>query len=42
LNAEPLRAANMWLTEYETLWGESLGGLKRYIEETEQRKKKNL
>jgi DNA-binding transcriptional ArsR family regulator len=42
LNAKPLRAVNTWLQEYEMLWGDSLRGLKRYIEGTERRKKKNL
>jgi hypothetical protein len=33
LNAEPLRAVSNWLRDYELLWGESLRGLKRYVEE---------
>ena len=34
LNAKPLRAVSAWLREYEAFWGESLRGLKNYIEET--------
>src|SRR5262249_54864166 len=41
LNAKPLRAVNAWLREYEALWGESMRGLKKYIEETETQKEKN-
>jgi DNA-binding transcriptional ArsR family regulator len=33
LNAEPLRAVGDWLHDYEAFWGESLRGLKRYVEE---------
>jgi DNA-binding transcriptional ArsR family regulator len=33
LNAQPLRAVDDWLRDYEAFWGESLGSLKRYIEE---------
>ena len=33
LNAEPLRVVNEWLSDYETLWGEGLRNLKRYVEE---------
>jgi DNA-binding transcriptional ArsR family regulator len=33
LNAEPLRDISNWLRDYELLWGESLRGLKRYVEE---------
>ncbi len=33
LNATPLRAVGEWLGDYEAFWRESLGGLKRYIEE---------
>jgi uncharacterized protein YndB with AHSA1/START domain/DNA-binding transcriptional ArsR family regulator len=33
LNATPLRAVGEWLQDYEAFWSESLGGLKRYIEE---------
>src|SRR6516164_8498728 len=35
LNAKPLRAVSTWLREYEAFWGESLRGLKNYVEETE-------
>jgi len=35
LNAEPLRAVNVWLRDYETLWGESLRNLKSYVEENQ-------
>jgi len=40
LNAKPLRAVNVWLRDYEALWGESLRKLKRYIEATEPQKEK--
>ena len=33
LNARPLRAVNDWLQDYEAFWRESLGSLKRYVEE---------
>ncbi len=33
LNAKPLRAVDDWLRDYEAFWGESLRGLKSYIEE---------
>jgi DNA-binding transcriptional ArsR family regulator len=33
LNAEPLRAVDDWLSDYQTFWGETLRGLKRYVEE---------
>jgi DNA-binding transcriptional ArsR family regulator len=33
LNAEPLRDISNWLKDYESLWGESLRSLKRYVEE---------
>lgn len=33
LNAAPLRAVDEWLKDYEVFWGESLRGLKRYVEE---------
>jgi len=33
LNAAPLRAVNDWLREYEAFWSESLGNLKRIVEE---------
>ncbi len=38
LNARPLRAVGTWLREYEALWGESLRGLKNYVEKTEKEK----
>lgn len=41
LNAKPLRAVNTWLRDYEMFWGESLRGLKTYIEQTEHHKEKN-
>lgn len=37
LNANPLHAISTWLRDYETFWGESLRGLKNYVE-TEPRK----
>jgi DNA-binding transcriptional ArsR family regulator len=40
LNARPLRAVSAWLSDYETFWGESLRGLKNYIEEDGRRKEK--
>jgi DNA-binding transcriptional ArsR family regulator len=33
LNAEPLRAVDSWLHDYQELWGESLRRLKHHIEE---------
>jgi DNA-binding transcriptional ArsR family regulator len=33
LNAQPLRAINEWLRDYELFWSESLQGLKSYMEE---------
>jgi DNA-binding transcriptional ArsR family regulator len=33
LNARPLRAVSEWLQDYEMFWRESLGSLKRYVEE---------
>jgi DNA-binding transcriptional ArsR family regulator len=33
LNARPLRAVSDWLQDYEMFWRESLGSLKRYVEE---------
>ena len=33
LNARPLRAVSDWLGDYEAFWGETLRGLKRYIED---------
>jgi DNA-binding transcriptional ArsR family regulator len=41
LNARPLRAVSTWLREYEAFWGESLHGLKNYIEQTERHKEGN-
>ncbi|HZC35635.1 MAG TPA: metalloregulator ArsR/SmtB family transcription factor [Chthoniobacterales bacterium] len=40
LNAKPLKTVNNWLQDYREFWGESLRNLKRYIEETENRKDK--
>jgi DNA-binding transcriptional ArsR family regulator len=34
LNAEPLRAVNDWLRDYEAFWGASLRDLKRYVEKS--------
>ena len=33
LNARPLRAVDDWLREYQVFWSESLGNLKRFVEE---------
>ncbi len=33
LNAQPLRAVNDWLHDYELFWNESLLSLKKYVEE---------
>ena len=33
LNAQPLRAINDWLRDYQSFWNESLRGLKSYMEE---------
>jgi len=33
LNAMPLRAVGDWLIDYQEFWGETLRGLKRYVEE---------
>ena len=33
LNARPLRAVSDWLQDYEGFWRESLGSLKRFVEE---------
>ena len=33
LNAEPLRAVGEWLGDYRMFWGETLRGLKDYVEE---------
>ena len=35
LNARPLRAVSDWLQDYQAFWRESLGSLKRYVEEDE-------
>jgi DNA-binding transcriptional ArsR family regulator len=32
LNAEPLRAVNEWLRDYEAYWKATLRGLKKYLE----------
>ena len=39
LNAKPLRSVDAWLRDYETLWGDSLRGLKKYIEGAHQKEK---
>lgn len=41
LNAKPLRAVSQWLSAYEVFWGESLRGLKTYIEGTTNPKERN-
>jgi DNA-binding transcriptional ArsR family regulator len=41
LNAKPLRAVNAWLQDYEAFWGDSMRGLKMYVEEAERRKEKH-
>jgi DNA-binding transcriptional ArsR family regulator len=33
LRAQPLRAVNEWLRDYEIFWDESLRGLKAHVEE---------
>jgi DNA-binding transcriptional ArsR family regulator len=33
LNARPLRAVDDWLRDYEAFWGDSLRGLKKFVEE---------
>jgi DNA-binding transcriptional ArsR family regulator len=33
LNARPLRVVSDWLQAYEAFWRDSLGSLKRYVEE---------
>jgi DNA-binding transcriptional ArsR family regulator len=33
LNADPLRAVEDWLQEYEAFWSESLQSLKQHVEE---------
>src|SRR5262249_13008466 len=32
LNAQPLRAIDSWLRDYESFWGENLRNLKTYVE----------
>jgi DNA-binding transcriptional ArsR family regulator len=34
LDARPLLAVDGWLRDYEAFWGDSLRGLKRYVEES--------
>jgi len=41
LNAKPLRAVSLWLREYEAFWGESLRGLKNYVEGEANQKEKS-
>jgi len=41
LNAKPLRAVSQWLREYEVFWGESLRGLRSYVEGRANQKEKN-
>jgi DNA-binding transcriptional ArsR family regulator len=33
LNAEPLRAVDEWLRDYQQFWAQTLHSLKRYVEE---------
>jgi len=33
LNAMPLRVVSDWLSDYQAFWGETLRGLKDYVEE---------
>jgi hypothetical protein len=33
LNAEPLRAVDDWLRDYQEFWAKSMHSLKRYVEE---------
>jgi len=42
LNAKPLQAVSLWLREYEVFWGESLRGLKNYVEGTANQKETDL
>ena len=42
LNAKPLQAVSLWLREYELFWGESLRGLKNYVERTANQKETDL
>jgi DNA-binding transcriptional ArsR family regulator len=41
LNAKPLRVVSLWLREYEVFWGESLRGLKNYVEGKANQKEKD-
>ena len=41
LNAKPLRTVSLWLRDYEVFWGESLRGLKNYIESTANQKERD-
>jgi len=41
LNARPLRTVSLWLRDYEAFWGESLRGLKNYIEGTGNQKERD-
>ena len=34
LNANPLRAIDAWLRDYQTFWAQNLQGLKSYVEKT--------
>jgi DNA-binding transcriptional ArsR family regulator len=42
LNGKPLRAINDWLRDYETFWRESMRSLKKYVEDPEHQKERNL
>ena len=33
LNAEPLRAVSVWISDYEAYWGKTLQSLKHYVED---------
>jgi len=41
LNAKPLRTVSLWLREYEVFWGESLRGLKNYLEGSTNQKERD-
>ena len=41
LNARPLRPVGAWLQDYEAFWGDSLHGLKRYVEADQAPKEKH-
>ena len=41
LNAKPLRTVSLWLREYEVFWGESLRGLKNYLEGSANQKERD-